>query len=33
MDMEIKRRFFIDLKSKTKCLKEEMMMDIFTRKN
>src|SRR6188508_416481 len=32
-DMEIKRRFFIDVKSKTKCLKEEMLMDIFTRKN
>ena len=32
-DMEIKRRFFIDVKSKTKCLKEEMMLDIFTRKS
>jgi len=33
MDMEVKRRFFISTKSKSKCLKEEMMMEIFTRKN
>jgi hypothetical protein len=33
MDIEKKRRFFIGIKSKTKCLKEEMTGDIFTRKN
>jgi hypothetical protein len=29
MAIEIKRRFFINVKSKTKCLKEEMMMNII----
>jgi hypothetical protein len=33
MYIEINRRFFIDLKSKTKSLKEEMMIELFTGKN